>query len=70
MIAHGCDNFCTYCIVPYEGAIRLKKPRRYFPRWNALPTASGNKLIVKTSTHGKTATAIILKNQDVARSRE
>ena len=36
-IAHGCDNFCTYCIVPYvRGRFVSRKPEEIFAEINML----------------------------------
>lgn len=50
-IEDGCENFCSYCIIPYtRGKVRSKKPERVLKEVNTLVT-NGYKEIVLTGIH-------------------
>ncbi|MCG9967043.1 tRNA (N(6)-L-threonylcarbamoyladenosine(37)-C(2))-methylthiotransferase MtaB [Pelotomaculum terephthalicicum JT] len=50
-IQDGCNNFCTYCIVPYaRGSLRSRRPERILEMAREL-TAAGYKEIVLTGIH-------------------
>lgn len=50
-IEDGCDNFCSYCIIPYSrGNVRSKMPSEVISEIEAL-IASGHKEIVLTGIH-------------------
>lgn len=50
-IEDGCENFCSYCIIPYvRGKVRSKKPERVIEEVNRL-VSNGYKEIVLTGIH-------------------
>ena len=50
-IEDGCENFCTYCIIPYvRGKVRSKKPEKVIEEVTRL-TDNGYKEIVLTGIH-------------------
>ena len=50
-IEDGCENFCSYCIIPYtRGKVRSKKPEKVLKEVNTL-VANGYKEVVLTGIH-------------------
>ena len=50
-IEDGCDNFCSYCIIPYaRGGVRSKLPQDVLAEVNTL-VSNGHKEIVLTGIH-------------------
>ena len=50
-IEDGCDNFCTYCIIPYtRGNVRSKEPREVINEVETL-VKGGHKEVVLTGIH-------------------
>lgn len=50
-IEDGCENFCSYCIIPYtRGKVRSKKPERVLKEVNTL-VKNGYKEVVLTGIH-------------------
>lgn len=50
-IEDGCENFCTYCIIPYaRGKVRSKEPNLVYKEVNNL-ISKGHKEIVLTGIH-------------------
>ena len=50
-IEDGCENFCTYCIIPYaRGPVRSKKPEKVINEITSL-VKNGHKEIVLTGIH-------------------